>query len=148
MSHFTQEEAEIYETCTCLDGIEIADVYRKFIKMGGRRGTKDKDEQRIGKRIGHKTARNLHAPSAQGRTNVNVVSPESLRVETGGQGRAVKVKSYEVCKLPEFANNPFAPRICTVFSSDGASLPAHVQLLPCRPQRPDATRCRHRRSEL
>ena len=26
----------------------------------------------------------------------------------------------KVCDLPEFDNNPFAPRLCEIFSSDGS----------------------------
>ena len=30
------------------------------------------------------------------------------------------MRKAQVCDLPEFDNNPFAPRLCEVFSSDGS----------------------------
>ena len=65
-SAFTQEEVEIYEACTCLDGAELCSIHDKFIIMGGKRASKGAEEEKFHKRIGHKTAKNLHAPTNRG----------------------------------------------------------------------------------
>jgi len=118
MSHFTKEEIEIYEACTCLNGSEIGEVYEKFLRMGGIRIGRGQEEQRIGKRIGNKTARNLHAPVVR---DSYVASTE--QVELGGEVNDLesqKVRCSDVCALPEFTNNPFVARFCQIFSSDGS----------------------------
>ena len=61
LSHFSQEEVTIYEACTCLDGAELANIYEKFISMGGRRVTKGAEEARFRHPVGQKTVRNMQA---------------------------------------------------------------------------------------
>ena len=59
ISRFTQEELSIYESCTCLDGAELATIYEKFIEMGGRRVPKGADEASYRRVVGQKTVRNM-----------------------------------------------------------------------------------------
>lgn len=125
LSRFTPEELSIYESCTCLDGAELTTVYDKFIKMGGRRVTKGVEEASYRRAIGHKTVKNLMAGSA-------AVALSQVETSTGGAAdstrtsqahkatQGVRVSKAQVCDLPEFDNNPFAPRLCEVFSSDGS----------------------------
>ena len=53
-------------------------------------------------------------------------SARPSQVETSTDGaddsktKEVRVRKAQVCDLPEFDNNPFAPRLCEVFSSDGS----------------------------
>ena len=170
MSRFSQEEIEIYEKITCLDGAEIGDVYEKFLEMGGTRIGKGGKEQRINKRTGHRTAKNLVAPPGRGSMSASVASiattaqasqarPPRPSPKRHGKRRrelaqspahrelaarrshrllaarqlggtvllddsgGTKVKWDAVASLPEFAQNPFAVRLCEVFSSDGATDP-------------------------
>ena len=50
----------------------------------------------------------------------------TFQVETSTDGaddsktKEVRVRKAKVCDLPEFDNNPLAPRFCEVFSSDGS----------------------------
>eukprot|EP00320_Phaeocystis_rex_P003276 CAMPEP_0119062500 /NCGR_PEP_ID=MMETSP1178-20130426/6072_1 /TAXON_ID=33656 /ORGANISM="unid sp, Strain CCMP2000" /LENGTH=274 /DNA_ID=CAMNT_0007043787 /DNA_START=70 /DNA_END=894 /DNA_ORIENTATION=- len=108
LSHFSKEEVEIYESCTCLDGAELANIYGKFISMGGRRVTKGMEEERFRHIVGQKTVRNMQA-------GADVASAQVHKAT-----RAQKVTKKLVCELPEFDNNPFAPRLCEVFSADGS----------------------------
>ena len=122
LSSLPQSEVETYRACTCLDATEIDDVFEKFVELGGTRSKKDEAEYRHKGRIGHKTAKNLHAPQARGSLQAQTASvsigPDQLQVEVGPNG-AQKVSVQDVCSLPEFANNPFAPRLCQIFSANG-----------------------------
>lgn len=123
LSSLPQSEVETYRACTCLDATEIDDVFEKYVELGGTRVGKGEAEHRIARRIGNKTAKNLHAPQLRGsmtsQTASNVsISPDQLQVELGPNGEK-KVSAEDVCALPEFANNPFGPRLCQVFSANG-----------------------------
>ena len=157
ISHFTQEEVTIYEACTCLDGAELANLYGKFVAMGGRRVPKGAEEAKYRHMIGQKTVRNMQAgadvalaqvsgdpllPSAAAAALSQHIStpvsagppltpnsppgqiqattePESTR-SSALPTKTQKVTKQQVCELPEFDNNPFAPRLCEVFSADGS----------------------------
>jgi Ca2+-binding EF-hand superfamily protein len=126
MSAFTQEEVDIYEACTCLDGSELANIHEKFQKAGGVRGKKGEEEQRIGKRIGHKTAKNLAAPRGSVQAAHAAGGGDALSqitLQAGAPGAAPKprkVKKDKVAALPEFNNNPFVGRLAETFSIDGS----------------------------
>ena len=162
ISRFTQEELSIYESCTCLDGAELATIYEKFIEMGGRRVPKGADEASYRRVVGQKTVRNMtvtqtadpsqvrgdsllprhptrehtqHAGAsrlrppltprslppclAQVETSTDDTTDSNRRSQAHMATKAQKVPKAKVCDLPEFDNNPFAPRLCEVFSSDG-----------------------------
>ena len=81
LSRFTQEELSIYESCTCLDGAELATIYEKFIKMGGRRVTKGADEASYRRIVGQKTVRNMMAGSDVSLSQVRGASTSPLSHE-------------------------------------------------------------------
>ena len=81
LSRFTQEELSIYESCTCLDGAELATIYEKFIKMGGRRVPKGADEASYRRIVGQKTVRNMMAGSDVSLSQVRGASPSPLSHE-------------------------------------------------------------------
>jgi len=125
LSRFTPEELSIYESCTCLDGAELTTVYDKFIKMGGRRVTKGVEEASYRRAIGQKTVKNLTAGSAavalsQVETSTDGADDSTRTSHAHKASKEVRVRKAQVCDLPEFDNNPFAPRLCEVFSSDGS----------------------------
>jgi len=124
ISRFTQEELSIYESCTCLDGAELATIYEKFIKMGGRRVPKGADEASYRWVVGQNTVRNMTvtqtADPSQVETSTDDAADSNRRSQAHKATKAQKVPKAKVCDLPEFDNNPFAPRLCEVFSSDGS----------------------------
>ena len=124
LSRFTQEELSIYESCTCLDGAELATIYEKFIKMGGRRVPKGADEASYRRIVGQKTVRNMMAGSdvslSQVETSTDGAADSTRNSQAHKATKAQKVTKAKVCDLPEFDNNPFAPRLCEIFSSDGS----------------------------
>lgn len=115
LNEFTNEEVEIYEHCTCLDGAELANIYEKFRMMGGKRVRKGEQEQRIGKRIGHKTAKNLCAPR---------ISTDATGTGILQQARVAHLRTSCTCTPSQHARRPWMytrPRspiaISSVFSS-------------------------------
>ena len=124
LSYLPQVEVETYKACTCLNAAEIDDVFEKFTELGGTRVGKGQEEQHIGTLIGYKTAKNLRAPQSKvsissQTSSISTVSPDQLEMELGDNGQK-KVSAESVCGLPEFANNPLAPRLCRVFSANGS----------------------------
>ena len=121
LSSLPQSEVETYRACTCLDATEIDDVFEKFVELGGTRNKKGEAEYRHRGLIGRKTAKNLHAPQARGSMQAQTasvsISPDQVEVGTNGEK---KVSFEDVCSLPEFANNPFGPRLCQIFSANGS----------------------------
>jgi hypothetical protein len=127
LSRFTAEELSIYESCTCLDGAELATIYEKFIQMGGRRVTKGADEASYRRIVGQKTVRNMKAASDVRDTGVELTLDDAddaadatSKKHAHKATKARKATKAKVCDLPEFDNNPFAPRLCEIFSSDGS----------------------------
>ena len=152
VSHFSQEEVSVYEACTCLDGAELATLYATFISMGGRRVPKGAEESVYRFVVGQKTVKNMtagadvaisqvrahrshtsapacsrlraaltHPPRSPGPAQVQVDSTRKSQAHKATETQ--KVTKKQVCDLPEFDNNPFATRLCEVFSSDGESTP-------------------------
>lgn len=118
MSHFSQEEVSVYEACTCLDGAELATLYATFISMGGRRVPKGAEESVYRFVVGQKTVKNMTAGADVAISQVQVDSTRKSQAHKATETQ--KVTKKQVCDLPEFDNNPFATRLCEVFSSDGS----------------------------
>ena len=87
-SAFSREELTVYETCTCLTSAEILLLHSKFKQLCG--VTKDADLK-------------LDSGGVEGGT---------------GGSPGVKAKRDDVMQQEEFVNNPFAKRLCEIFSED------------------------------
>lgn len=110
-----------------MDGAELATIYEKFIQMGGRRVTKGADEASYRRIVGQKTVRNMKAASDVRDTGVELTLDDAddaadatSKKHAHKATKARKATKAKVCDLPEFDNNPFAPRLCEIFSSDGS----------------------------
>jgi len=102
-SRFTREDLEVYEACTCLSGAEILELYDKFVSLGGVKEIDTADEKVIAGKGA--TARLTAAPKGD--------------MESGSAGgfSGVPVKKQKVCEQAELKNNPFATRLCEIFTS-------------------------------
>jgi len=100
-SVFRREDLTVYESCTCLSGAEIIELYEKFVDLGGVRDIVDNAE---------KVIRGAGA-------DLKVSATGDAEAGTGGTaGR--KVTKAAVCKQSELRNNPFKERLCEIFSSE------------------------------
>jgi len=100
---FSPEELDVYEACTCLNASEILALYDKYTKLGGVRPTSFSHESH------YRRSGNNEAPTQTG---------GSGDVEAGNGSTTTKVKMAKVVAQEEFCFNPFAERLCKIFSSE------------------------------
>eukprot|EP00966_Prymnesium_polylepis_P155592 3594023-Prymnesium_polylepis.1 len=98
---FSSEELDVYEACTCLSAAEILELYDKFCKAGGERAPPTSHEK-------HLRGRRSDTPQPQ-RTDAEVGGEDA----EGGK----KAKIADIVKQKEFLYNPFAQRLCRIFTS-------------------------------
>jgi len=99
---FSSEELDVYEACTCLSAAEILELYDKFCKAGGERAPPTSHEK-------HLRGRRSDTPQPQ-RTDAEVGGEDA----EGGK----KAKIADIVKQKEFLYNPFAQRLCRIFTSE------------------------------
>lgn len=98
-SVFRREDLEVYESCTCLSGAEIMELYEKFVDLGGVREKVDASE---------KVVRGVGA-------DLRVMATGDAEA---GKASGRKVTKAAVCKQSELRNNPFRERLCEIFSTE------------------------------
>ena len=107
-SSLRREDLEVYEACTCLSGAEILELYEKFTDLGGIRAAASSSSKVV-----RGYGAELRSAAAGGDAEAGGAASETM---TGK-----KIKKAAFIKQSEFYNNPFAGRLCEIFSSEEAN---------------------------
>ena len=127
-SKLTRQELETYEACTCLRGHQVLELLDKFEKLGGVRGTSAMSEEAFrqaaapaGTILAQGSSKDLSAAATGGGGDEEAPAP-------AGEDQGKKVSWKVVVDQPEFALNPFAKRLCQIFTTEPMSSEAYGDL--------------------